>query len=244
MSRAGWNLDRLGFDLAGQPYAATADPARCWTAAQAAQLADAGIGAARAYELRTDGNRVRTVEEVIAQDAVAVTQAGRKALELLDAAAETVPDDLAEALPRARTHTTEPLDEWKDDHHSPFGPQGSGVWVRLARHDFGLADGPTRSLWEVNDGWWDYGADADAGEKTSVFLSAPSARTHWRKARDAHRRPAPSAPMADRELPAPVRTRDTVTTAAQPPSRPTSSWSWAGCKPAWDWRAGLAATTP
>ncbi|MEU8473436.1 hypothetical protein AB0F30_37220, partial [Streptomyces sp. NPDC029006] len=193
-AEAGWNLDRLGFDLAGQPFAATADPARCWTAAEAAYLADAGIGAARAYEPRADGERVRTVEEVIAQDAVAVTEAGRKALELLAAVTEAVPGDLAEALPRARTHTTEALDEWTDDHRSPLGPQGSGVWVRLARHDFGLADGSTRSLWEVSDGWWDYGADADADETTTVSLSAGRARTDWREARDAHRRPTPSFP--------------------------------------------------
>ncbi|MEU6587626.1 hypothetical protein ABZ923_00005 [Streptomyces sp. NPDC046881] len=150
-----------------------ADPARCWTAAEAARLADAGIGAARAYELRADGESVRTVEELIAQDAVAVTEASREALELLADATETVPDDLAEALPRARTHTTVALDEWTDDHRSPFGPQGSGVWVRLTRHDFGLADGSTRSLWEVSDGWWDYGADADAGETTTLFPVRP-----------------------------------------------------------------------
>ncbi|KOV96521.1 hypothetical protein ADL02_08390 [Streptomyces sp. NRRL WC-3723] len=97
-------------------------PARCWTGAEAAHLADAQIGSARAYELRADGDRVRTVEETIAQDALAVTEAGRKALELLAAVTEAVPGDLAEALPRAHTHTIEPLDEWKDDHRSPFGP--------------------------------------------------------------------------------------------------------------------------
>ncbi|MEU3862315.1 hypothetical protein AB0F03_34095 [Streptomyces sp. NPDC028722] len=100
-----------------------------------------------------------------------------------------------------RTHTTE--DEWTDDHRSPLGPQGSGVWVRLARHDLGLADGSTRSLWEVSDGWWDYGADADAGETTTVSLSAGRARTDWREVRDAHRRPAPSAPIPTVELPCP-----------------------------------------
>ncbi|KOV93741.1 hypothetical protein ADL04_26550 [Streptomyces sp. NRRL B-3648] len=94
----------------------------------------------------------------------------------LAAVTETFPDDLAEALPRARTHTVEPLQEWKDDHRSPLGLQGSGVWVRLARHDFGLADGSTHSLWEVSDGWWDYGEDADAGATTTVSLSADRAR--------------------------------------------------------------------
>ncbi|MET7434516.1 hypothetical protein ABZT16_37085 [Streptomyces flaveolus] len=200
-AEAGWNLDPLGSDLAGQPFTATADPARCWTAAEAAHLADAHIGAARAYELRADGDRVRTVQEVIGQDAVAVTEAGRTALELLAAVTEAVPDDLAEALGRARTHTIAPLDEWKDDHRSPFGPQGSGVWVRLARHDFRLGDGSTCSLWEVGDGWWDYGADADAGETTTAYLSAAGARTAWREAREAHRRSAPPAPERDLELP-------------------------------------------
>ncbi|GAA3136015.1 hypothetical protein GCM10010521_22670 [Streptomyces rameus] len=37
-----------GFDQAGQPFATTADPTRCWTAAETAHLCDAGIGAARA----------------------------------------------------------------------------------------------------------------------------------------------------------------------------------------------------
>ncbi|KOG61002.1 MULTISPECIES: hypothetical protein [Streptomyces] len=49
---AGWNLDPLGSDLAGQPFTARADPARCWTAAEAAHLADAQIGAARCRRAR------------------------------------------------------------------------------------------------------------------------------------------------------------------------------------------------
>ncbi|KMS83423.1 hypothetical protein ACZ91_53225 [Streptomyces regensis] len=88
--------------------------------------------APRAYELRVGGDRVRTVQEVIAQDAVAVTEADRTSLELLAAVTETVPDGLVEAFPRARTLTMEPVDEWKDGHRSSFGRQGGEVWVRLA----------------------------------------------------------------------------------------------------------------
>ncbi|MEU8472753.1 hypothetical protein AB0F30_33565 [Streptomyces sp. NPDC029006] len=57
-AEAGWNLDRLGFDLAGQPFAATAGPARCWTAAEGAHLADAGsarLCAARRRRTRPHG---------------------------------------------------------------------------------------------------------------------------------------------------------------------------------------------
>ncbi|KMS83424.1 hypothetical protein ACZ91_53230 [Streptomyces regensis] len=46
-AEAGWNLDPLRVELAGQPYIARADRARCWTAAEAAHLVDVGIGAAR-----------------------------------------------------------------------------------------------------------------------------------------------------------------------------------------------------
>lgn len=192
---AGLNLHPLGSDLAGQLFTATADPARCCTAAEAFHLADAGIGAACAYELRADGDRVRTVQEVIAQDVVAVTEAGRTALELPAAVTETLHDDLAEALPRARTHSIEPVDEWKDGHRSAFGPRGSGVCIRLARHGFHLSDGATYSLWEVGDGWWDYGADADAGETTTAYLFAsraglPGVRPGKRTACP-HRRPRP-----------------------------------------------------
>ncbi|MFE5407042.1 hypothetical protein ACFQ9Z_38380 [Streptomyces sp. NPDC056580] len=143
------------------------------------------------------------MQEAIAQDAVAVTEAGREALELLAQGTETVPEDVAEALPRARQHTIEPLAEWKDVHRRPFGPQGNGAWVRLARHGFHLADGSTHSLWAVSDGRWAYGADADAGETTTAFLSAPAARSDWREARDAHHRPAPSTLTPAVDLPCP-----------------------------------------
>jgi hypothetical protein len=196
-SAAGWTM--AGFGMAKpvpQPFHEPADPSKCWRATEAAQLADAGITAYRAYELRTDGDRVRTVGDVIAQDRAVPNEAGRTAIDLLANAAEPVPEALTAELGRARTHTTEQLKKWSDDHRSPFGPQGWGVWVELARHDFTLGDGTTKSLWAVADGWWDFGEDGDGGDTVETYLSDPAARAAWRQACDAHRATAAKAAAA------------------------------------------------
>jgi hypothetical protein len=191
-STAGWSLGGMTKPVY-QPHHEPADPAKCWRATEAAQFAVAGIGAYRAYELRTDDDgRVRTVAEVIAQDLAVPNEAGRTAIELLAKAAEPVPEPLAAELLTARTHTSVEVEKWSDDKRSPFGLQGSGVSADLTRHDFTLRDGATRSLWAAGEGWWDYGVDADAGHDAATYLSERTARATWRETRDKLRKPQPS----------------------------------------------------
>ncbi|MEV6404057.1 hypothetical protein AB0M58_14070 [Streptomyces bobili] len=201
-STAGWSLGGMTKPV-HQPHHELADPAKCWRVTEAAQLAEAGIGAYRAYELRTDDGCVRTVAEVIAQDLAVPNEAGRTAIDLLEKAAETVPEALAVELPTARTHTSVEVEKWSNDHRSPFGPQGSGVSADLTRHDFTLRGGETRSLWAVGEGWWDYGIDADAGHEAKTYMSDRTARAAWREVRDKLRNPQPAVGQPEPELPCP-----------------------------------------
>ena len=181
---AGWSLDGMVKPVR-QPHYEPADPAKCWRVTEAAQFADSGIGAYRAYELRAEGDgRVRAVAEVISQDLAVPNEAGRTAIELLEKAAETVPETLAAELSAARTHTSVEVEEWSNDHRSLFGPQGSGVSADLIRHDFTLRGGETRSLWAVGEGWWEFGIDADAGHEAKTYMSDRTARAAWREVRD------------------------------------------------------------
>ncbi|WP_030237432.1 hypothetical protein [Streptomyces sp. NRRL S-350] len=193
---AGWDLNSHS-QPAGQPMHGEYEHQRCWSATEAAAFADAGITAHRAYELRKDGERIRTVAEAVAQDTLTPTAVGRHAVDLLAWAEQPVPEELRTALATARTEQTRALKEWEDNHYS------WGVSVTLAQHDFTLLDGTVRTLWTVSDGWWSRGEDADAGERTATHLAEAAARSAWRTWREAHNQQAAGAVSAPVDLPCP-----------------------------------------
>jgi hypothetical protein len=63
----------------------------------------------------------------------------------------------------------------------------SGETSALIRHDITLADGSTRTLWDVVTGWWYHGEDADAGEDHWVTDHESAAQSYYQSHRASHR---------------------------------------------------------
>ncbi|MEU0938989.1 hypothetical protein [Embleya sp. NPDC005971] len=196
---AGWEMHR----------AVNPATAPLWRATDAQALADAGIGAHRAYELRTgEDGHPRDVVDAIATHASTPNAAGRAAVALLKGIPNV--DELRERLSMARTHTVERREEWTFepmDLGALMGISRSGMSVGMDEHRFTMADRSTASLWTVVDHWWAYDGEGDAGGTETVHLTEPEARTAWREARDdAKARTTPPAPRpepADDHCPGP-----------------------------------------
>lgn len=171
---AGWSW---GLKYVHQPYAGPTDLDLCWPAEDAASLADAGIGAARAYELRGLGHR--DLAAVIAADGTEPTPAARSALAMLADSDDPGDADLAARLATARTEDEdEVLDSSRDEVYG-LGGGRSGNQVTLSRTRFALADGSDAELFTVANEWWDVGEDADAGGESTHYTTEAPARAEY-----------------------------------------------------------------
>lgn len=205
-AESGWSL-RYAQPVYQDDYKG-ADPSKCLRASEAAQFAEAGINAARAYESSTEklaGTRTRhrSVAEAIAYDLTVPNDSGQLAISLL-LDIPGVPAALAAELRLARRHTSTEVTKWEHRVPSLWG-MSSGMAVTLDRLDFTLADGSVRHLWTVTDAeWGSNGEDADAWNTVSAFLDEKEARGHYRSATAGHQKQLKQVPAA----------------AAKPPVRP------------------------
>ncbi|MEV0649944.1 hypothetical protein AB0I28_32275 [Phytomonospora sp. NPDC050363] len=166
--QAGWRRHMSA--IVQDSYAGQHDPTRCFTASQAAALADAGISGGRAYELRVgDEAAARTVQDIIDADRCLPNDAGRHAAGV----AERAKADPARYR-MARTHTETTVSKVQSRYRNEA--------VELLRHDYAFADGSTATLWEVVEVWWEPMEDAGADHFAFINESAARERYDTRKA--------------------------------------------------------------